>query len=204
MTLDATLRKQLLDLASLDHETRAELATSGELGAGYHPRMAAVHAENAEALIRIIDATGWPGTSRVGDDGANAAWLILQHAIANPALQKRCLPLIRQAVENGEAPAHQAAYLEDRIACFERRPQKFGTQFDWDDNGEMSPLPLADDARVDEYRASVGLNSLAERTREIRSELVNVNPPENRKEWRRQKRAWAESVGWIQHEMGED
>jgi hypothetical protein len=40
----------------------------------------------------------------------------------------------------GDAPALQAAMLEDRIRAFEGRPQRYGTQFDWDANGEPSPV----------------------------------------------------------------
>lgn len=195
--MNDALTQQLLDLVATDHELRAELASAGELHGGYHPRMAKVHAINAGALEQIVDEFGWPGVSLVGHDGAEAAWILLQHAIAHPSLFRRCLPLVEDSIDRGEAPAYQAAYLQDRIACFEDRPQRYGTQFDWDDNGEMSPLPLLDEVRVDEYRARVGLAPLQERIRQIRSENETVAAPDDINEWRRQKHAWAKSVGWL-------
>lgn len=102
--LDDTLSAKLVDLYKHDERIRSELLLSGELFDGYHPRMAAVHTENAQALEEIIEAHGWPGFSLVGKEGADAAWHILQHAIGSPALQRRCLPLlIAAAKENASA-----------------------------------------------------------------------------------------------------
>jgi hypothetical protein len=106
---NGALRAKLLALADRDKRVRSELVASGELFDGYHPRMASVHARNAEALERMIEAFGWPGRSLVGDEGMDAAWLVLQHAIARPDLQRRCLPLLKAAAEAKEAPAYQCA-----------------------------------------------------------------------------------------------
>jgi hypothetical protein len=63
---------------------------------------------------------------------------IPQHAIGDPQLQSRWLPLLQEAVTKGEAEPAHVAYLEDRICFYERRPQRYGTQFDWDEEGQMS------------------------------------------------------------------
>jgi hypothetical protein len=196
---NAALRAELLALAERDKRTRGELVASGELFAGYNPRMAAVHARNAKALERIVGEFGWPGKSLIGDDGADAAWLVLQHAIANPELQRRCLPLLKAAVEAGEAPAFQAACLEDRICACEGRPQRYGTQFDWDEHGQLSPLPLQDPERVDKLREAVGLGPLAERIEQARrhAEAEGDRPPADFGKRQKEKEAWAKSVGWL-------
>ena len=98
MPTNEPLRRDLLEMARLDRVTRAELAASGELfDAGYEPRMARVHERNAQRLRRVIESVGWPGTDLVGSDGAEAAWTILQHAIAEPDLLRRALPLLETA-----------------------------------------------------------------------------------------------------------
>jgi len=58
---------------------------------------------NAARLAALIDANGWPGRSRVGEDGARAAWLILQHAIGNPPLMRRGWTLLRGGANEGAA-----------------------------------------------------------------------------------------------------
>ena len=197
--MNQNLLAELIHLVSLDEATRRELVASGELHGGYHPRMAAVHADNAAELARIVSEFGWPGKSLVGEKGADAAWIVLQHSIAHPSLQRRCLPLLQIAAAAGEIPAYHAAYLEDRICCFEGRPQRYGTQLDWDENGELSPFPLQDPGRVDSYRESVGLGPLAERVEQARIDAreEGASPPEDIEKWRREKRAWAKSAGWI-------
>jgi hypothetical protein len=51
----------------------------------------------------IVDAHGWPGYSLVGEDGCRAVGFIVQHAILDHALQRRCLDLLTEAVAGGEA-----------------------------------------------------------------------------------------------------
>lgn len=63
---------------------------------------------------------------RFGDDGAGAAFLIAQHALAFPAFQRRALTMLLEAVEAGEINPVDVAYLSDRIAVFEGRGQVFG------------------------------------------------------------------------------
>jgi hypothetical protein len=100
--------------------------------------MEALHLRNAEALDAMLE-DGWLGASHVGHDGAAAAWRIVQHAISRPAFQRRCIELRRAAVEAREADPSQLAMLVDRVRSFEGRPQLYGTQFDWDDDGRLIP-----------------------------------------------------------------
>lgn len=80
-------------MAANDLSVREELIAEGSLGKqGYHPRMEAVHKINAARLATIIEQHGWPGRSFVGDDGAEATWLIAQHSIGNPTFMRHhCL-----------------------------------------------------------------------------------------------------------------
>ena len=190
------IRQQLLAMVADDRRVRAELAATGELYQGYAPRMEDVHRRNAEDLLAIVREHGWPGRALVGEDGMHAAWLVLQHAIGQPDVQRGCLPLMREAVGHGDATAAQVAYLEDRIAFFERRPQRYGTQFDWDERGFMNPWPIEDPEGVDARRAEVGLPPLADRIAQIRRQTAGAVPPDYA---RRQAEmlAWSRSVGWV-------
>ncbi|MFO0636921.1 MAG: DUF6624 domain-containing protein [Nannocystaceae bacterium] len=79
--------------------------------------------------------SGLPRRSRVGEQAAGAAFRIVQHAIGEPAFMRAMLPLLREAAERGELPPAMVATLEDRICVFEGRPQRYGTQYDWDADG---------------------------------------------------------------------
>jgi hypothetical protein len=69
-----------------------------------------------------------------------AAWQIVQHAIGDPEFQRRSLELVRGAARRGDADPLQVAMLDDRILFFEGRLQLYGTQFDWDANGQTSAI----------------------------------------------------------------
>lgn len=190
--------EKLIAAATRDMETRARLAKSGALFDGYHPEMEAVHLENAALLEKVIADIGWPGRGKVGEDGAAAAFLILQHAISRPDLQRDGLARILDAIPEGQANALDAAYLSDRIATFEGRPQTFGTQFDWDADGQLSPHPVREPAGLDDRRASVGLPPMAETIAEIRARAAaeGERPPADLAARRAQFEEWARRVGW--------
>ena len=188
------LRRELLALEADDDRVRARLAADGSLFGGYHAEMEAVHRRNARRLREIIAASGWPGRSRVGEDGASAAWRIVQHAIGEPDFVRECLPLLEDAAARGEADAAQVAMLVDRVRCLEGRPQRYGTQLEWNDDATaMVPSgTIEDEAFVDSRRESVGLPPIRW--------MVPPDPleprPKDVKRLRAEMNAWAERVGW--------
>jgi len=159
--LNEAFRLELIAMRREDLKVRQELVESGELDGTYVPRMEAVHIRNAERLKELVVLHGWPDETSVGKDGAEAAWLIVQHAIGNPAFQRQCLGLMQESAKHGKIPLWHAAYLEDRIAMYEGRSQRYGTQ--WLDDlvdGRARPWKLEDSDRVNEFRARVGLEPM--------------------------------------------
>ncbi|MEK7216470.1 MAG: DUF6624 domain-containing protein, partial [Chloroflexota bacterium] len=153
----------------------------------------------ATARMRAyFDEFGWPGPELVGPAGADAAWLVAQHAVLDPPLQRRCLTLLEAAVRVGEGSVTQFAYLTDRIRVLAGRPQWYGTQHDWDESGSMSPLPIQDAGRVDERRASAGLPTLAQVTAQLRKRVSDEggHPPDDLKGYRDAQTEWAKTLGW--------
>jgi len=144
-----------------DFRVRQELMDAGELGGEYVPRMESVHIRNAARLRELIELHGWPAEDIAGQDGAEAAWIIVQHSVGEPRFQRHVLDLLRACIAQGRVPAWHAAYLEDRIAMQEGRAQRYGSQ--WMDDprdGRTRPWTLAEPDRVNELRASVGLGPL--------------------------------------------
>jgi hypothetical protein len=192
-----TLAAELIAMAAEDQRVRTELLAEGVLFDGYQPRMAEVHHRNAARLAAIMEEMGWPGRSVVGREAADAAWLVLQHAIGDPPVMRRGLELLR-SLPSGEIDPIQIAMLEDRVRTFSGLPQIYGTQFDWDERGEMQPRPIQDAGRVDERRAAIGLPPLAEKLREIRDALHRQGEkmPADAAGRRREIDAWERAVGW--------
>jgi hypothetical protein len=188
------LREKLLAMRAEDERVREELAATGELFDGYHPIMERVHLENAAELEQMIDENGWLGKSLVGADGAEAAWLVAQHAISLPEFSRKCLRLIERAVAENEAEPYQAAYLHDRISFFENRPQRYGTQSDWNESGKMQVWTLEDKEQVNDFRAQVGLPPL--RALIWENEETRENIPKDFAGRQAGFEAWARKVGW--------
>jgi hypothetical protein len=115
-----------------------------------------------DRLRDIIEEYGWPTRRMVGVDGATAAWTIAQHSDHDVAFQKQALALMCQAAAAGEADVSELAYLVDRVAVNSGQPQVYGTQVGPCRDGQPVPQPLQDEARVDELRARVGLEPLAD------------------------------------------
>jgi hypothetical protein len=191
------LRLELLALAADDERVRARLAHDGRLFEGYDQDMEAVHRRNAARLASLVAAHGWPGAPVAGEDGAQAAFLILQHAIGEPALQRRCLPLLAAAAARGEVPPLQPAMLLDRIRFFEGKPQLYGTALDWDAAGRLSVGALESPESVDARRAALGLPALEVSLAQKRlAAEAEQGPPEDPARRQADFEAWARRVGW--------
>jgi hypothetical protein len=166
--LNQQLKNELQLMQQEDQRVLQELIDSGELGTNnYHPRMKAVHEKNNARIKEIINQYGWPGFSLVGKEGSKAAWLIVQHAVLDTDFMDKCLPLLKDAINQGEAEGWCLAYLQDRILTMSGKPQIYGTQHDIDENGVAYPLPIENPEKVEELRKEIGLESLPEATRRI-------------------------------------
>lgn len=182
-----------------DFKLQEELAKTEDLQAGYHPKLEEMHYKNSEKLKVIIYEIGWPTVSKVGEEAAYAAWMVLQHAISNPELQKEALPLLMELANNNEIYPSEVAVLYDRICYFELRPQRYGTQFDFDENGNLNPWKLEDPNKVEMYRKQVGLPPLDEtviRMREI-AKQAGEKPNKPYEDRLKEREMWAKQVGWI-------
>ena len=119
-------------------------------------------AARTERLRQILAQHGWPGFDLVGRDGGDAAWAIAQHSDTDLPFQKHALELLTAAAERGQASWGNVAYLTDRVAVAEGRPQTYGTQVGCGPEGPKPNTPIADEGAVDERRAKAGLAPLAD------------------------------------------
>ena len=110
------LRTRLLALRHRDEQVRDELSADGSLYDGYHPRMEEVHRQNALQLRTVIDEVGWPNEELAGPDGAEAAWLVAQHAIGEPDFMRNCRTLLEEASSPSPAQKGKGIRDADRVA----------------------------------------------------------------------------------------
>lgn len=156
------LAAELVRRAEIDQQARGFVFRCDEPTGAEAEHLRRVDEDNTAWLEAVVNAHGWPGVCLVGEKGANAAWLLAQHADQRPELQRRWLPMLRAAVEAGDAEPSLLAYLDDRVALADRRPQQHGTQRIGPNRDEVQLAPLEDPQRVNEYRQAVGLNPLTD------------------------------------------
>lgn len=116
---------------------------------------------NTAWLKGIVAEQGWPKRSQVGESAAKTAWLLVQHADADPAFQVRALRLMEPLVASGEADRKNYAYLYDRVMLKVTGKQRYATQLTCR-GGRLVPLPLEDERLTGARRRAVGLGPLAE------------------------------------------
>lgn len=151
------IRAELLRRAERDQRVRKSLGSAPT--PEQRDAVRAVDAPNTAWLDVVVSEVGWPGRELVGADGAHAAWLLAQHAELDRQL--RWLPLVRAAVEAGEADETHFAYLDDRVRVREERPQRHGTQ--WVAAGGQHRLcPIESPQEVNAYRTALRLPPLSE------------------------------------------
>ena len=153
--VDPALRRELLAFAARDIAARNAM-TSADDKVGMEA-VAVIDRETTARMKQVVAQHGWPGKRIVGVDGANAAWLLVQHADADVPFQKACVALMEPLVAKGEVTGKDYAFLWDRVAIAEGRKQRYGTQLDGDD-----VAPLEDPASVDARRKAMGMGTLAE------------------------------------------
>lgn len=131
---------------------------------------------NTRWLQEAVAKQGWPKISQVGEPAAMQAWLLVQHADADPAFQLQALRLMEPLVVIGEASKRNYAYLYDRVMLKLTGKQRYATQVTCE-KGRRAPLPLEDDKAVPRRRAETGLAPFAEYLAQMR-EVAGDCPPE--------------------------
>jgi hypothetical protein len=168
------LHRQLVAMTKVDQDARNEAIAAERDGRGHQDlwnKIQLIDHENTEALKAAVARYGWPGKSIVGTDGAADAWLLVQHADQDRAFQKQVLALLEPLVKSGEVESRDYAYLYDRVAVAEQRPQRYGTQFK-----DADPFPIEDEANVDARRKEVGLGTMAEYRKQM-EKMYGPLPP---------------------------
>lgn len=133
---------------------------------------------NTARLKSLIAECGWPDKDKVGAKTVHHAWLLTQHADHDTTFQKHALDLIeKEARRRGQPLGSNFAYLYDRVATAEQRPQRYGTQFMMpvDDPCKFELFPLDDRQQVEARRAAIGLPPLAQYEQQMR-ETANCAP----------------------------
>lgn len=165
---DKVLEKQLAEIYEEDQGIRGEFMNVYKAKNPDKKKMDSIgkimgtkDSINLIKVMKILDEKGWLGQNVVGRQGNQTLFLVIQHA--DLEYQQKYLPMMREAVKNGNANPGNLAYLEDRVALREGKKQIYGSQAAKNKHtNKMYISPMIDPDNVDKRRAEVGLGTIAE------------------------------------------
>lgn len=189
------LCEKIILMEKSDNDITEQLRNKKELEKyGYHPVLEKLHLTNSKELNSIIERYGFPTLKNSSQTVVCAAWRIVQHSISDPVFMKKCYTLFKE-YSLDEIPLKERAYLGDRIAFYERKPQRFGTQFDYDLSGKMTVWWLENKIYVEKWRTDAGLPTLKEVQQKY--DVYPTVSVSEAKMMRKQQEEWLINVGWC-------
>jgi len=123
--------------------------------------LAPIDCSNTAWLRVQVETHGWFNISQYGEQADEAAWLMVQHADRTPAFQGEMLVLLQERAEAGETHPRRVAYLSDRVAVKEGRPQRYGTQMHCVNEEAQPMVGLDDPDNIETRLAALGMQSYA-------------------------------------------
>ncbi len=151
------------------------LAASWWMGA-YSLRYGVMDCPNTEWLRRQLAQIGWFDIPTYGEEADGTAWLIVQHADRSPEFQREVLALL-QGLPKEKTSQRHVAYLWDRVARAQGKPQRYGTQGSCEPDGSWKPFEVEDPAHLDERRVALGMTPIDEHIREFTACPKPVSKP---------------------------
>ena len=109
--------------------------------------------ENIKRVEEIIAKYGYPGKALVGTPENRAAWIVIQHS--SPQVIQKYLPMLREAVKNGDLDRQSLAITEDRNLMYQGKKQIYSSQF-FEVNGKPAFWPIENSEKVNELRKEAG------------------------------------------------
>lgn len=161
----------LAAMRSADQALRERATQSALPDPALVKQLALVDRENAVRLAQWLKRCGWPSVKRHGQAAGDDAWLLVQHADHDRAFQRHALYLLRAAVVRGDARGGHLAYLSDRLAIADNKPQPYGTQFRLE-ACRLELLPIDSREAVNRRRSAIpGMPSLEAYEAQLRKQL---------------------------------
>lgn len=156
---------ELRHLVENDQAARDALLESGDQSDDRQKRAKFERVREADRqstafMKTFLGQRGYPRKSVYGSKAESDAWLLVQHADADPGFQAEYLKAMEAALADGEASAKLLAYLTDRVLLAQGKPQRYGTQCSFE-GGKAVLQPTEDSHGLDKRRAAIGMEPIA-------------------------------------------
>lgn len=137
-----------------------------------------VFTNNKIKVEAMFNKYGFLGFDKVGKEGSNHFWLLVQHFDKYPEFQKRVLKAMDKEVIMKNANGTDYAYLYDRVKVNAGEKQLFGTQVTYETETTGRAIPkngLIDSADVDKKRMEYNLEPLKDYLNEMTTAHYEMN-----------------------------
>jgi hypothetical protein len=158
------IKCQLQKMVEVDQEIRFKIINSStfpNIDESVRLELEKISKKNIKCLKQILNKYDWVTISEFDKEADHNAWLLVQHADNDIELQKSILTKLEKLYLSKETSSANYAYLYDRVAINEDKPQRYGTQGNII-NGKWAAYPIEDQDNLDLRRKSVELSSFQE------------------------------------------
>ncbi len=155
----ASINSQLTQMVQRDQEIQMahQFDESKEVSDSLYAVQEVIFRDNTDTIKQLFTDYGFLGFNKVGTEGSNNFWLLVQHADHDPKFQETVLDSMVSEVEVNNADGKSYAYLKDRVLVNSGQKQLYGTQVSYTKDFWIIPQPLQDSVNVDKRREEVGL-----------------------------------------------
>ena len=156
------LRTELLAMRERDQAARlaCPAGKSDEQMKCYAKILEEIDKPHTQRLNEIVRKYGVPDAKRVGADGMEAYYLVLQHS-NDLNLKHKSVKAMEKAFEAKQLSPFDYANFTDRLLVNLGKPQIYGANFDFK-NGKLVMSPTKDVKNLDRRRKAIGLPPIAE------------------------------------------
>lgn len=113
-------------------------------------------------LEEVVARHGWPTEAKVDRVAASNARLLVAFGDHDPGFQLRMLRLMEAEVAKGELDGFEFAEIHSEVMLKLTGKQRYGTHTQCNADGTIELMPLEDPDKVNEWRATLGLEPLTE------------------------------------------
>ena len=118
---------------------------------------------NFITVEQLFEEFGYLGYDKVGKQGSNNFWLLVQHCDKHPNFQLEVLKAMEIQTRRGNASLADFAYLTDRVKVNLGQLQVYGTQMKLNGSSDSyEPKPVIDPENLNERRKLVDLITIEE------------------------------------------
>lgn len=130
-----------------------------------HELLERIDAENG-AIVDSLLQDGMP--ANLAPESYKTIWIVIDHAPLE--MQEKYLPMVEQMAVQQLIAASDYACLFDRVAMYQNRPQRYGSQsvqFGQSDAMRLYLWPVEDLEKLDALRVEMGMQPIADYLRQL-------------------------------------